>query len=54
MAKILSKIVEPTIIYTGDPFTIKIKVRRGLTYNELKEMTYDEVKEYSYDEVKGD
>lgn len=54
MPKIISKIVEPTIIYTNDQFIIKIKANRAITYNELKQMTYDDVKDYSYGELKGD
>lgn len=54
MTKIISKIVEPTIVYTNEQFIIKIKTKRAITYNELKQMTYDDAKDYSYGELKGD
>lgn len=54
MPKIINKIVEPTIIYTKDEFIIKIKVNRGITYNELKQMTYSSAKTHTYSELKGD
>lgn len=54
MPKIINKIVEPTIIYTEEQFIIKVKVKRAITYLELKQLTYDDTKDYSYGELKGD
>lgn len=54
MQKILEKILEPSVIKTGSFFTLKIKVRRGITYGELKQMTYNDVQNYLYSELKGD
>lgn len=45
---------EPEIIQTGSKFLLKVKVRDGLTYAELKTITYTELKNYTYAQVKGD
>lgn len=55
MAKIKEIIIEPTIIYTNNSFKLKIKVQRGLTFQELKDnMTFTTAKANSFGELKGD
>lgn len=54
MTKIEDIIVEPTPVYEGSTFRLKIKVRRGLTYEELKRLTYEELKAYTYEQLKGE
>ena len=54
MAKIIEKIIEPSTVFTKTNFKIKIKVKRGLTYNELKQLTYNQTSQYTYNELKGD
>lgn len=52
--KIIEKILEPSVIYTGSSFLLKIKVIKGLTYEELKTLTYQEVKTFTYSQLKGE
>lgn len=52
--KIIEKIVEPSKVYIGSTFKLKIKAIRYLTYNELKNMTYQEGKAFIYKTMKGD
>ena len=52
--KILDIIVEPTPVYEGSTFRLKVKVKKGLTYEELKRLTYEELKAYTYQDLKGD
>ncbi len=52
--KIIDIIVEPTPVYEGSTFRLKVKAIRGLTYEELKTITYEDLKDYTYSEVKGD
>ena len=56
MSKIIEKVVEPSKIYAGSTFKLKIKVIRYLTYNELKTKNYDYYIEtkIKYKELKGD
>ena len=55
MAKIKVIIIEPTTVYTNSSFKLKIKVQRGLTFQELKDnMTFTTVKSYDFGELKGD
>lgn len=52
--KIKEVIVEPSKMYVGDSFRLKVKAIRYATYNELKPFNYNEVKNYTYKELKGD
>lgn len=54
MPKIIEKILEPSKIYEGSTFLLKIKVIRYLTYQEVKQKTYNETKSFTYAELKGD
>lgn len=52
--KIVEIIIEPTKLYVGSSFRLKVKAIRYATYNELKPFNYNEVKNYTYKELKGD
>lgn len=54
MIRIIEKVVEPSKIFVGSTFLLKIKVKKGLTFNELKEMTFNEAKSYTFNELKGE
>lgn len=54
MIKVIDKILEPNKIVAGSTFLLKIKIFKGLTYNELKAKTYDETKSYTYSQLKGE
>ena len=51
MIKIIDKVVEPNRTLIGSTFSIKIKLFKGLTYNELKTKTYTEAKSYTYSQL---
>lgn len=51
--KITEKILEPSKIYVGSTFLLKIKAIRYATYKELKIKTYNEVKTFTYKELGG-
>ncbi len=53
MTKILEKIVEPSKIYVGSNFMLKIKVIRYLICRETKTKTCLEMKKFTCGEVKG-
>ena len=52
--KITEKILEPSKIYVGSSFLLKIKTIRDATYEEVKEKTYNSIKSYTYKQLKGD
>lgn len=52
--KILEKILEPSKVFVGSTFLLKIKAIRYLTYEEVKEKNYNSIKDYTYNELKGD
>ena len=52
--KITEVILEPTTIYTGDRFKLKVKAIRYLTYDELKTLTYNQVKNFTWGNLKGE
>lgn len=55
MNKITEKILEPSAIYTGSNFLLKIKAIRYATYQEVKNrFTYTTVQDYTYGELKGE
>lgn len=51
--KIIEKILEPSKIYKGSNFLLKIKAVRYATYEELKSKTYNEIKTFTYKELGG-
>ena len=51
--KITEVIVEPSKMYVGDSFRLKVKTIKYATYNELKIKTYNDIKNYTYNELKG-
>ena len=54
MSKIIEKIIEPSKIYEGSIFKLKIRTIRYLTYNELKIKNYNYFKYIRYSELKGE
>ena len=52
--KITEYIIEPSKIYTGDTFKLKVKAIRYLTFDELKTLTYNQVKNFTYGNLKGE
>lgn len=54
MSKIQEIIVEPSKIYAGSTFKLKIKAIRYATYNELKVRTYSTMQNFTYSELKGE
>lgn len=52
--KIIEIITEPSKIYVGFSFLLKVKAIRYMTYNELKTKTYNQAKNYTYNEMKGE
>ena len=55
MNKIIEKIVEPSKVYIGSTFLLKVKAIRYLTYKEVKDnFTYTTIQDYEYSELKGD
>lgn len=55
MNKIKEILVEPSKVYAGSTFLLKIKAIRYLTYKEVKEnFTYTTVQQYTYGQLKGD
>lgn len=54
MIRIIDKVVEPSKVLVSSTFLLKIKIFKGLTYNELKEKTYNEAMDYTYSQLKGE
>lgn len=54
MSKILEKIIEPSKIYVGSIFKLKIKVDPSITYTNLLQRTYNNLETFTYKQVKGD
>ena len=55
MSKIKEIIIEPSKVYAGSIFKLKIKAIRYAQYRELKQkLTYNTTKQYSYSELKGE
>lgn len=52
--KITEVIIEPTNVYTGDRFRLKVKAIRYLTFNELKTLTFTQAMQYTFGELKGE
>ena len=53
MQKIVEKVLEPSKIFTGSSFLLKIKAIRYLICKEAKTKTCVEVKKYTCGEVDG-
>lgn len=43
-------IIEPTPVYVGNKF--KIKIKSEVTWNELKNKTFSDVADLTFDEIK--
>ena len=54
MSKIIEKILEPSKIYVGSKFMLKIKAITYLIYEELRTKTYEQTKEFTYKDLKGE
>lgn len=55
MQKIVEKILEPSKIFTGSNFLLKIKAIRHATYNELLSKNFENIKNnFTYKNLKGD
>ena len=52
--KITEIILEPSKIFAGSTFRLKIKATRYATYNEIKAKTYNQLKTYTYADLKGE
>ena len=52
--KIIEYLIEPSKIYAGDTFKLRVKAIRYVTFDELKELTYNQVKNFTYGNLKGD
>ena len=52
--KITEVVLEPTTIYTGDRFKLKVKAIRYVTYDELKTLTYNQVRNFTWGNLKGE
>ena len=52
--KITEVVLEPTQIYTGNTFKLKVKAIRYVTFDELKTLTYNQVKQFTYGNLKGE
>ena len=51
--KIIEKIIEPTKVYVGSSFKLKIKAIRYLTCKEAKTKTCEYMKQFTCGEVRG-
>lgn len=54
MSKIIETILEPSKIYAGSNFLLKIKAIRYLTYKEMQIKNYIYYKSYTYKDLKGE
>ena len=52
--KIIEILTEPSKIYVGSTFLLKVKATRYLTYDEVKTKAYNQIKEYTYNNLKGE
>ena len=43
-------IIEPTPVYVGNKF--KVKIKSVVTWNELKDMTFNDLADLTFEEVK--
>lgn len=55
MSKIKEIIIEPNPLYVNSNFKIKVKVQRGVTFQEMKDrMTFNTADDYSFNDLKGE
>lgn len=54
MIKIKEIITEPTKLYVGETFKIKIKTIRHLIYEEIKKITINDLKKFTINQIKGE
>lgn len=54
MNKIVRVVTEPSPVYIGQEFKLRVKAIRGLTFEELKELTFTKVTQYTFGELKGE
>lgn len=54
MQKIIEKIIEPSKVYAGSIFRLKIKAIRHLRYGEIKNMSVNDLKQYTVADLKGE
>lgn len=52
--KISEIIIEPSQVYAGDTFKLKVKAIRYVTFDELKEITFNQVKNFTFGNLKGE
>ena len=52
--KITEVLVEPSTVYTGENFKLKVKAIRYVTFNELKTLTYNQVDDFTWGNLKGE
>lgn len=53
--KITEIILEPSKVFVGSTFRLKVKATRYATYQEIKNKeTYNSLKNYTYAELKGE
>lgn len=53
MNKIVEFVVEPSKVFVGSTFLLKIKAIRHLSYEEVKSKSYKYFKDYKYKDMKG-
>lgn len=54
MLKIKEIITEPSKMYAGETFKIKIKAIRYLIHEEIKALTVSELKKFTIDQLRGE
>ena len=54
MLRIIDKVLEPSKIFTGSKFVLKVKVEKHLTFNELENYTFNELENYTFNELEGE
>lgn len=54
-SKITKVLVEPSKIFEGSTFVLKIKAIRSVTYQEIKDnLTYATLENYTFNQLKGE
>lgn len=54
MNKITEKIIEPSKVYAGSTFKLKIKAIRYMTYREIQNKKYNNIDDFEYKDLKGE
>ena len=53
--KIINVLVEPSKVYQGSTFLLKIKAKRYASYDNIKnKLTYTTLEDYTYNQLKGE